>query len=104
MDMTGLWKMTGHQNMFPNVQWEADLLLKAGGALTWTETKGANVGAARRGDWTLSDTTFYFQYQAPTVGMVTWNGSMDGQGKNMNGTYNAGGGNAYGGDWSAHKP
>jgi hypothetical protein len=103
-NMAGLWKMSGHQNMFPNVQWEADLLLNTGGTLTWTETKGANVGASRAGRWTLSGNAFYFQYQAPNVGMVTWDGTVDNIGRNMSGTYNAGANNAYGGIWSARKP
>lgn len=103
MDIVGLWKLYGHQNIFPTVQWEADLLLNQDGTLTWTETKGANVGASRTGRWTLSNSKFYFQYQAPKVGMVTWNGNIDTSGRNISGTYNAGANNAYGGDWSGHK-
>ena len=76
---------------------------EAGNTLTWTETKGANVGAARYGRWTLSGNLFYFQYEAPNVGMVTWNGTLDGAGTGMSGTYNAGANNAYGGSWSARK-
>ena len=103
MNVSGLWKMSGYQNMFPNFGWQADLLLNANGTLTWTETKGANVGATRSGRWTLSVNKFYFKYQAPNVGMVTWNGTIDNAGRNMNGTYIAGQGNAYGGAWSARK-
>ena len=102
-NMVGLWKMNGRQGIFPEFPWEADLLLEAGNTLTWTETKGANVGAARYGRWTLSGNLFYFQYEAPNVGMVTWNGTLDGAGTGMSGTYNAGANNAYGGSWSARK-
>jgi hypothetical protein len=101
-DITGLWKMTGKQNMFPDLVWRADLMLLKGGKLTWTETHGANVGASRKGNWTLKDKKFYFQYKAPKVGMVTWNGKMqDAAGRRMSGKYSAGANNAYGGSWSA---
>ena len=104
MNIVGLWKMSGHQNIFPDVEWKADLLLNANGTLTWTETKGANVGASRNGRWILNGNKFYFQYKAPKVGMVTWNGAItDSNGRHANGTYNAGANNAYGGVWSAKK-
>lgn len=102
--VSGLWKMSGHQNMFPEFPWQADLLLNVTGTLTWTQTAGTNVGASRKGQWNLSGNKFYFQYKAPNVGMVTWNGTIDNSGRRMNGTYVAGSNNAYGGSWSAHKP
>ena len=102
MNISGLWKLAGHQNLFPNVRWEADLLLNQNGTLTWTETKGANVGAFRKGNWTLSGDKFYFQYSAPSVGMVTWNGRINTTGTSVDGTYNAGNNNAYGGIWGGH--
>ncbi len=88
--------------MFPDKPWRADLLVMKSGRLTWTETHGANVGASRSGNWTLQGKKFYFQYKAPKVGMVTWNGTIqDLAGRRMSGTYNAGTNNAYGGSWSA---
>jgi len=104
MKQAGLWKLTGKQNMFPNLIWEADLVLQPDGKMTWTETKGANVGASRNGNWTLTSGGLYFQYQAPRVGKVTWSGALDAAGTRVNaGTYRAGSGNAYGGTWSGRK-
>lgn len=66
----GGWKMYGHQTGFND--WEADLALNKGGTLSWTETKGANVGASRTGTWQFDGTTLTLSWASPGGGQTTW--------------------------------
>lgn len=102
--LAGNWKMTGSQRIFPDVVWEADLILYPDGTLSWTETKGANVGANRIGEWEYDGNTFKMHYTAPNVGLVNWQSSSVTTNSMSNGDYQtpeAGG--DYGGSWSANK-
>lgn len=103
---TGKWKMLGSQLNVEHSGWEADLDLQADGVAVWKETKGANVGASRKGYWLLQDNHLLIRYMAPRVGRVEWNtltlspSAMQGDYK----TPDAGPGEyGWGGQWSAMK-
>lgn len=102
--LAGNWKMTGHQRIFPDVTWEADLILYANGTLSWTETVGANVGANRTGQWEYDGNTFKMNYIAPVVGLVNWQSSSVTANSMSNGDYQTPQADGdYGGSWSATK-
>jgi hypothetical protein len=104
-DIAGLWKMEGHQNIFPDALWKADLTLSADGTLFYKETYGNNAGATRTGTWSVSGNSFSMEYIAPTVGLVKWIGTLDSPMQNIsNGTYSTPEAGAdYGGTWAASK-
>jgi hypothetical protein len=93
----GTWKMDGHQTGFND--WEADLVLGKDGTLTWTETKGANVGATRTGTWQFDGTTFAMSWLSPSGGQTKWISQSSNQNDIEDGTYTVE--NAPGGTWSA---
>jgi|GEM_PF-1068095 len=70
VQLSGNWKMAGHQTGFND--WEADLTLNTDGTLSWTETKGASVGATRTGTWLFDGTTFTMTWISPTGGNTRW--------------------------------
>lgn len=93
----GSWKMNGHQTGFND--WEADLVLGKDGTLTWTETKGANVGAARTGTWQFDGATFTMNWVSPSGGQTKWTSQSVTKDNIGDGTYIVE--NAPGGSWSA---
>jgi hypothetical protein len=97
IQLTGSWKMTGHQTGFND--WEADLVLNNEGTLSWTETKGANVGATRTGTWQFNGTTFTMSWVSPGGGQTNWISQSVNQNNIGDGTYTVE--NAPGGTWSA---
>lgn len=102
----GTWTMNGNQVNVPHSGWEARLELKASGTCNWKETKGANTGATRNGNWVIETNIFQMNYYAPTVGLVTWE-AQGATPTNMSGTYRtpevAPYGAGWGGDWYASK-
>jgi len=96
-NLAGSWKMAGHQTGFND--WEADLALNSGGTLSWTETKGANVGATRNGNWQFDGTTFTMSWTSPLGGKATWISMSVSENSINGGTYTVE--NAPGGTWSA---
>ena len=97
--LAGSWKMNGHQTGFND--WEADLVLNDGGALSWTETKGANVGAARTGTWQFDGTTFSMSWISPGGGQTKWTSQSVTKDNIGDGSYTVE--NAPGGTWSARR-
>jgi hypothetical protein len=93
----GSWKMNGHQTGFND--WEADLVLGKDGTLTWTETKGANVGATRAGTWQFDGATFTMNWVSPSGGQTKWTSQSVTKDNIGDGTYIVE--NAPGGSWSA---
>lgn len=99
IQLAGSWKMNGHQTGFND--WEADLVLNNGGALSWTETKGANVGAARTGTWKFDGTTFSMGWTSPAGGETKWTSDSVTKDNIGDGSYTVE--KAPGGLWSASR-
>ena len=70
LQLSGAWKMSGHQDGFND--WKADLNLKRDGTLEWTETVGANVGAKRQGTWEFDGTAVTLKWVSPGGGQTSW--------------------------------
>lgn len=102
----GKWNMSGRQVNVERSGWEAELLLRADGTVSWKETKGANPGATRKGCWTLQDRSIQIRYLAPVVGRVEWQADNI-YATSMQGTYKTSeagpAGYGWGGEWSASK-
>ena len=97
IQLAGSWKMLGHQTGFND--WEADLVLNNDGTLSWTETKGANVGATRTGTWQFDGTNFAMSWVSPSGGLTKWTTPSVIKDNLGVGTYTVE--NAPGGTWSA---
>jgi len=97
VQLSGSWKMAGHQTGFND--WEADLDLKSDSSLSWTETKGANVGATRTGTWQFDGTTFTMTWISPGGGKTNWSSKSVNKNYLGDGTYTVE--NAPGGTWTA---
>jgi hypothetical protein len=97
--LAGSWKMAGHQTGFND--WEADLVLNDDGTLSWTETKGASVGAARTGTWKIDGITFSMKWSSPSGGQTEWISHSVARDNIEDGTYTVE--NAPGGTWSASR-
>jgi hypothetical protein len=97
VQLSGSWKMAGHQTGFND--WEADLALNSDGSLSWTETKGANVGATRTGTWQFDGTTFSMTWISPGGGKTNWSSKSVSKNNLGDGTYIVE--NAPGGTWTA---
>ena len=95
--LSGSWKMAGHQTGFND--WEADLALNSDGTLSWTETKGANVGATRAGTWQFDGTTFTMTWFSPGGGKTNWSSKSVSKDYLGDGTYTVE--SAPGGTWTA---
>jgi hypothetical protein len=89
--------MKGHQTGFND--WEADLALNSDGTLSWTETKGANVGATRRGTWQFDGTNFTMSWVSPSGELTKWTTPSVTEDYLGDGTYTVE--NAPGETWSA---
>jgi hypothetical protein len=99
IQLTGSWKMAGHQTGFND--WEADLVLNSDGTLSWTETKGANVGAMRTGTWQFDGSTFTMKWVSPGGGQTVWTSQSVTKSSIGDGTYTVQ--YAPGGTWSAYR-
>ena len=97
--LAGKWRMSGRQTDIPRSDWEADLILYPDGTLSWSETKGANVGATRTGTWLFDGNRFAMSYVAPISGRVQW-ASRTVTRSSMRGNY---GTEEWSGTWSAKK-
>jgi len=97
LQLSGAWKMFGHQEGFND--WQGDLNLKKDGTLEWTETKGANVGANRQGTWNFDGTTLTLEWISPNGGQTSWISRSVTEDRLADGTYTVE--NAPGGTWSA---
>jgi|GEM_PF-2615910 len=95
--LVGSWKMAGYQTGFND--WEANLVLGEGGTMSWTETKGANVGAKRTGTWQFDGTTFTMNWASPGGGETTWTSNSVTGNSISDGVYTVE--SAPGGSWSA---
>jgi hypothetical protein len=106
INLSGTWHMSGHQSNVPNSYWEAELILRTNGSLFWKETKGANVGATREGNWNYDDKEFTMHYTAPNSGLVEWESNQVSQSR-MEGSYRTPHAGpqpiGWGGSWSANK-
>lgn len=106
VNLSGEWRMNGRQTNVPRSDWEAKLVLASNKTLHWTETKGANVGATRRGRWKYDGKVFKMRWVAPRVGLVEWEASSAGP-TTMNGSYRTPKAGpqpvGWGGTWSATK-
>ena len=76
-----------------------DATLGKDGTLTWTETKGANVGAARTGTWQFDGATFTMNWVSPSGGQTKWTSQSVTKDNIGDRTYIVE--NAPGGSWSA---
>jgi hypothetical protein len=97
LQLSGAWKMSGHQDGFND--WKADLNLLRDGTLEWTETVGANVGAKRQGTWEFDGTAITLKWVSPGGGQTSWISRSVTRDNLGDGTYTVE--KAPGGTWSA---
>jgi len=97
LQLSGAWKMSGHQDGFND--WKADLILLRDGTLEWTETVGANVGAKRQGTWEFDGTAVTLKWVSPGGGQTSWISRSVTRDNLGDGTYTVE--RAPGGTWSA---
>jgi hypothetical protein len=67
LDIAGKWRMSGHSTEVGRFEWEAILILyrkrpQNSGTLEWRQTKGANAGAHRQGNWTFNGKTLALRW------------------------------------------
>jgi len=106
INLSGKWKLEGHQTNVDHSAWKADLVLNQNGTLTWKETQGANVGATRTGNWSFNGKTFTMSYMAPKSGLVQWQSDSVTATSMSNGKYTTQAGPqpvGWGGVWRANK-
>jgi hypothetical protein len=99
IQLAGDWKMAGHQEGFND--WEADLVLNSDSTLSWTETKGANVGATRSGTWNFDGNAFTMSWVSPGGGQTSWISRSVSDNNLEDGIYTVE--KAPGGTWSASR-
>ncbi|MFD2175163.1 hypothetical protein [Rhodobacter lacus] len=101
VNITGNWATHGTQHGWSGPvsgAWKGALVLKGSGTSMMQFTEG-NVARKRSGTWSFDGTHFSIIDALGTV----WKATVSPDGRHMQGNYQAGDQNAWGGSWGAEK-